>query len=152
KAISADSRCFDWLSNGTPNHTPGDSWDLLGKLEANNYQQPPWSTAYPACAAIPDDWNTIVAPGSGWLLPQGCVFSDNVGDGSGTWFAAGGPNVIPAYAEIANDLPDAGALFVDPDAGNFALSPGSGRSGCQGSTTSRSRASGSSRRESLRGV
>ena len=126
KAIAADSRCIDWLSNGTPNHTPGDSWDLLGKLESMNYQQPPWSTAYPACAAIPDDWNTIIAPDAGWLAPQGSVFSDNVGDGSGTWFAASGSDVVPAYAEIANDLPDAGALFVDEDAGNLNLNPNSG--------------------------
>ncbi|MBS2028263.1 MAG: right-handed parallel beta-helix repeat-containing protein [Deltaproteobacteria bacterium] len=134
KAIAADSRCIDWLSNGTPNHTPGDSWDLLGKLEAMNYQQPPWSTAYPACAAIPDDWNTLIAPDAGWLAPQGSVFSENVGDGSGTFISAYGTDVLPAYAEIANNLPDAGALFVDPDAGNFNLNPSSGAFGLPGFT------------------
>ncbi len=133
-AIGADSRCSTWLSNGTPNNTPGDSWNLLQKLEEDNYQQPPWSVAFPACAAIPDDWNTIISTDAGWLLPQGCVFSSNVGDGSGTWFSASGPEVIPAYAEIANNLADAGALFVDLDAGDLQLLPGSGARSLPGFT------------------
>jgi hypothetical protein len=123
-ALATDARCLTWLPQGMPNRTPGDSWNLLEKLEANRYQQPPWSVSYPACAAIPDDWNAITAPDAGWLLPQGCTFSDNVGDGSGRWLTSAS-GAVAAYAEIANDLPDAGPLFVNPDAGDLRLLPGS---------------------------
>ncbi len=120
-ALSADARCLTWLPQGTPNNTPGDSWDLLGKLEADNYQQDPWATAFPACAAIPDSWSTIIAPDAGWLLPQGSEFSRNLGSGNAAWIAQADPQALPAYAAITGNAPDGGAIFVDEDAGNLNL-------------------------------
>jgi hypothetical protein len=116
-ALSADARCF----TSPPNHTPGDSWDLLGKLEADKYQAEPWASAFPACAAIPDDWSTITAPDAGWLLPQGTEFSRNLGFGNGAWVAAGDAFAVPAYSAMVDNLPDAGNVFVDEDGGNLNL-------------------------------
>ena len=120
-ALSADARCFTSLPNGTPNHTPGDSWDLLGKLESDKYQAQPWAAAFPACAAIPDDWSTIIAPDAGWLLPQGSEFSRNLGSGNGAWVAAGDAFALPAYSGMTANVPDAGDVFVDEDGGNLNL-------------------------------
>jgi hypothetical protein len=119
--LSADARCLTWLPQGTPNDTPGDSWDLLGKLEAENYQKDPWASAFPACAAIPDDWNTIIAPDAGWLLPQGTTFSRNIGYANGTWIQQEDSHALPAYAATADDVGDAGNPFVDEDAGDMRL-------------------------------
>ncbi len=35
----------------------GSSWDQLHRIEDMSYTQDPWKTAYPALAAIPDDWS-----------------------------------------------------------------------------------------------
>ena len=118
--IAADSRCVDWLANGTPNNIPGDSWNLLEKLVDVGYQQEPWLSKYPACAAIPDDWTVISATGSHWLQPEGCVFERNVGAGNGT-FQSGAATTYAAYASIKDNLADASILFVDETAGNLAI-------------------------------
>ena len=118
--IAADSRCVDWLSNGTPNNIPGDSWNLLEKLGQVGYQQEPWLSKYPACAAIPNDWAVVSATGSHWLQPEGCVFERNVGAGNGT-FQSGAATTYAAYASIKDNLADASILFVDETAGNLAI-------------------------------
>jgi hypothetical protein len=120
-AVYMDARCYTGLSNGTPNDTPGDSWDLLGKLEAESYQQNPWASAFPACAAIPDDWNTIIAPDAGWLLPQGCELTNNIGSSNATWIAQADMNALPAYASVTNNVSDAGEVFVNEDGGDLNL-------------------------------
>jgi hypothetical protein len=124
-ALSADARCFTGLSQGAPNDTPGDSWNLLAKLEAENYQKDPWASAFPACAAIPDDWNTIIAPDGGWLLPQGSEFSRNLGFANGRWIAQEDTYAIPAYSAVSNNLSDAGNVFVNEEAGNLSLTDAS---------------------------
>jgi hypothetical protein len=124
QGISADSRCVDWLSGGSPNNTPGDSWNLLEKLEKLGYQQDPWLTRFPACAAIPDDWATVSAPGSHWLQPEGCVFERNVGASVGQ-FQAGSSATFAAYASIKDNLPSAEVLFVDEAGGDLSIRPDS---------------------------
>ena len=120
EGIAADSRCVDWLPNGTPNNIPGDSWNLLEKLVQVGYQQEPWLSKYPACAAIPNDWAVVSASGSHWLKPEGCVFERNVGEGNAT-FQSGASTTFAAYASIKDNLADASILFVDEANGNLAI-------------------------------
>ena len=124
EGIAADSRCVDWLPNGTPNNIPGDSWNLLEKLNNVGYQQEPWLSKYPACAAIPNDWAVVSASGSHWLKPEGCVFERNVGAGN-TTFQSGDATTYAAYASIKDNLADASVLFVDEASGNLAISTNS---------------------------
>ena len=120
EAIAADSRCVDWLPNGTPNNIPGDSWNLLEKLANVGYQQDPWLSKYPACAAIPNDWTVVSASGSHWLKPEGCVFERNVGS-SNTTFQSGDAATYSAYASIKDNLSDTPVLFVDETNGDLAI-------------------------------
>ncbi len=98
-----------WITN-----TPGDSWNLLERLAANGikYQQEPWASRYPACAAIPNDFATIMT--GLWRNPQGCVFSRNAGWANGTWMRehdASGTGVFSVYAAIADNDPAITPLF-----------------------------------------
>jgi hypothetical protein len=120
EGIAADSRCVDWLAKGTPNNIPGDSWNLLEKLNNVGYQQEPWLSKYPACAAIPNDWTVVSASGSHWLKPEGCVFERNVGTGNAT-FQDGDATTYAAYTSITNNLADTSVLFVDEAGGNLAI-------------------------------
>ena len=113
-----------------------DSWNLLGRLQqsfesyearsALDHQAEPWASAYPALAAIPDDWPSIQA--SHWLDPEGCVFSSNLIYDSeafmvvGTW---GGEGATDHYAEIEGNLLDQDPLFVDEAKGDLNLLPDS---------------------------
>jgi Right handed beta helix region len=107
--LAADSRC---AGNPTPvSNVAGDSWNLLGKLEAVDYQKDPWATTYPSCAAIPDDYATVTASGSPWLLPQGCTFVSNLGFQYGTWTNASA-STLAAYASVASNIEGQDPLFV----------------------------------------
>ena len=117
-AINTDARCAGWAAPGNAN--------LLSILEANHYQQNPWLTRYPECAAIPDDITQINAPGgSHWQLPEGSIFSSNAGFGNGAWMNASDALAIPAFAEIQNDVSDAIDVFVDEAGGDLNIAPGS---------------------------
>jgi hypothetical protein len=124
--LSADARCETWVPIPVTN-VPGDSWNLLQKLEAVSYQQPPWSSTYPACAAIPDSYATIVPDdaGSHWLLPEGSEFSVNIGYENGTFSSNPDGHAFPAYAQMANDIANEDPMFVDAGAGDYDLQPGS---------------------------
>jgi len=104
----------------------GDSWNLLARLSAEGirYQQPPWSTAFPACAAIPNTWEAVQQ--GLWRNPEGCVFSDNIGWGNTTWIAesnASGTGVFSVYASMANNTPSQAPLFDDAASLDRALRP-----------------------------
>ncbi len=114
-AFSTDARCVTWAAGGNGN--------LLAILEANHYQQDPWLTRYPACAAIPDNLATIQA--NGWGLPQGSVFSRNAGFGNVAWQTASDSQAVPAFAEIKDNVPDATNVFVDEAAGDMNVPSGS---------------------------
>ncbi len=119
------------FNNGVP-----DSWNLLGRLHFNfssyewgaelAYQQEPWLSAYPALAAIPDDWDQV--RDSHWQDPEGCIFSRNlIFDtegfiGEGTW---GGAGAISCYAEIQDNLQGRDPGFVDEANGDLNLRPDS---------------------------
>jgi hypothetical protein len=120
-ALSADSRAKEWGASG-PNNTPGDSWNLLEKLEKVGYQLDPWASKYPACAAIPDSYATLEDPSTKWLLPEGCRFSRNVGSGNATWITAT-PGTMEAYAEVTDNLQDVDLQFVDEAALDLSFQP-----------------------------
>jgi hypothetical protein len=111
-ALSADSRGFEWRPNAGPNDIPGDSWNLLEKLEAVGYQKDPWASRYPACAAIPDDWSSIIDPAATWLYPEGSVFSRNAGWQNAN-FTSGSGTTFTHYAEMANNLELSASPFAD---------------------------------------
>jgi len=123
-ALSADKRGVDWLSSGKPNDTPGDSWNLLEKLQQVGYQDEPWASRYPACAAIPNDWDAIIAPGALWLYPEGSVFARNVGFANEQWIRAS-DETLAVYAELVDNLEDVDPKFVDEANLDLTLQPDS---------------------------
>jgi hypothetical protein len=112
EGLASDTRCISWLPQGTPNNTAGDSWDLLGKIQSLNYQLPPWSTRYPDLAAIPNDWNTIIAPGASWLYPEGSEFVRNAGFSIKTWIFNSG-NALSHFSSVKDNIEGQDLLFVD---------------------------------------
>jgi hypothetical protein len=98
------------------NTTPGDSWNLLQKIQAVNYQQSPWSNAYPALAAIPNSWSSITndpsRSGYDWRKPGGTVFSRNIGWTNNTAFSGSG-SAFSYYAQWTNNITNSNPLFVD---------------------------------------
>jgi hypothetical protein len=120
-ALSADSRGLTAINN-----TPGDSWDFLERLtnDGIQYQQPPWSTAYPLLAVIPNDWAAITAPGALWRNPQGCVFSRNLGWQNGQ-FTSEQAGTFAVYAEMKDNVADTDPKFVDESKLDLQLAPDS---------------------------
>jgi len=120
-ALTADAR-GTWAIN----HTPGSDWNLLERLtyDGIQYQAAPWASAYPALAAIPNDWSIVSNPANNWLLPEGCVFSRNVSFDNAAYIDAA-PEVLAAYASTADNLDGVDPLFVDENNGNYNLQSGS---------------------------
>ncbi len=109
------------VSNAT-----GSSWNLLQRLAAEGiqYQQDPWASAYPACAAIPNSWAQIET--GLWRNPQGCVFNSNAGWANTNWMVetdVSGTGVFAVYASIANNNPAISPLFDDAAALDRSLRP-----------------------------
>ena len=108
------------MPNGSPNNTPGDSWNLLEKLEQVGYQQEPWASKWPECAAIPDDWAAISSPPSHWLEPEGTVLDRNVGFDNGD-FAKGSTETFAAYASMKDNLEDSDPQFTNESTLDLSL-------------------------------
>jgi hypothetical protein len=108
-------------NNTSATCTPGANADFIGQLEALHYQQDPWASTYPSCAAIPDDCPAVVEAGSHWRTPYGTVFADNVSFQNGVFYSDDGDATIGYYAHFGDNLADADPLFVDAAAGDFAL-------------------------------
>jgi hypothetical protein len=122
--LAADSRGFEWRPAGGPNDKPGDSWNLLEKLNQVGYQDEPWASRYPECAAIPNDFTAIIASDARWLYPEGCVFSRNIGYQNGRFIGAN-QLTRDSYAELANNLEDTDPRFVDEANLDLSLAPDS---------------------------
>jgi hypothetical protein len=104
----------------------GSSWNLLQRLAAEGiqYQQNPWASAYPACAAIPNSWAQIET--GSWRNPQGCVFNSNAGWANTNWLVetdVSGTGVFAVYASMANNNPAISPLFDDAAALDRSLRP-----------------------------
>jgi hypothetical protein len=93
------------------NEIPGDPWNLLEKLRMYNYTQPPWSTAYPALSAIPNDYSN---PGyTAAKNPCGTI-NGNIGWNAlfleeAGWGGSGGFT----YYSISNNIDNQNPLFID---------------------------------------
>jgi hypothetical protein len=120
-ALATDTRAHDWWKAGNASWVAG---EMLTALKALNYQSALWSTRYPACAAIPNNWATITAnEGNPWLYPQGTVFSRNIGYANTTWINTLAPTLW--FAEIKNNIGNQDPLFVDEANLDLTLKPGS---------------------------
>ncbi len=117
--LYADSRALEWQSKGFPSNIPGDSWNLLEKLKNLGYQQEPWASRFPECAAIPNDWNTILAQPH-WLHPEGTIFSGNVGWKNFRWSYAT-TDTLSRFKDISHNIEDQDPLFVDEAGGDLTL-------------------------------
>ena len=118
------------------NNTAGSSWDLLGKLLHFNYQSPPWSTAYPHVAKIPNTWSQI--QGTHWLEPEGSACYGNLQFGPGSEVYRqhnSAPALAPPiswFTQVGSNLTQVDPLFVDPKIQDFRLQPASPMYGIPG--------------------
>jgi hypothetical protein len=119
-ALLTDNRGVEKIVND------GSDWDLLSKIQGVNYKQAPWSKAYPALAAIPNSWTTILAE-QHWLYPEGCVFSRNIGWQLEDWIEAynegGSLGVTSMYEDISNNIENQNPLFVNEAGLDMNLQP-----------------------------
>ena len=98
------------------NEIPGNSFNLLEKIEAVNYTQPPWSTAYPALASILDEGYDQAKE------PKGNIIRRNIGWLNGQFlyeYCNGGCGGFGFYTIENNITQD--PLFVDEATLNLAL-------------------------------
>jgi hypothetical protein len=99
--------------------------NYLSELVALRYQQDPWATTYPTCAAVPDDCATLTASGSPWITPYGTSFTDNVSFQNQAFYSADSPTTLTYYSAFDNNLQNQDPLFVDVATENFNLQAGS---------------------------
>jgi hypothetical protein len=118
--LATDARCATWAN--TPSTAAGSSWNLLEKLEAQGYQQEPWASRWPECAAIPDDYDVIFEAGTLWRYPEGTTFSSNVAWEAETWIDDG-DNATTYFADTSNNQTLDASPFVDEAAGDLRLDP-----------------------------
>jgi hypothetical protein len=124
-ALTTDNRGVEHID-----HDPGSSWNMLDKIEAMNYQDPPWDAAYSRLAVIPDDWGVISdTDHTYWLYPEGCTYSRNVAWNVTTsiyeYSYGGDGSVTAVYDDISDNLDDTDPLFVDEASLDLSLQPGS---------------------------
>ncbi len=106
--------------------------DFMAQLQALDYQQNPWASTYPSCAAIPDDCATVSAPGSHWLTPYGTTFADNVSYHNVLFYQDDNAATLTYYSDFGNNLNGENPLFVDAGSEDFALQPSSPAFGLPG--------------------
>ncbi len=136
RGLYADARGVTWNLPTSPNKG---SWEaLLKKLVTLGYQKEPWLSRYPECAAIPNDWATILSE-QHWLRPEGCRFTGNAGWKNSGWIDGeievltrdSSGNVVTRilatdrYAQISGNLADTDPMFVDEAGGDLRLNAGS---------------------------
>ena len=86
-----------------------DTWENLQELP---YHSAIWSNAFPTLTLMPTNWDVVVD--EDWLLPEGCVFSRNLGFDNNEWIKdVNGDNATSCFAEVADNLPDVDPLFVN---------------------------------------
>lgn len=128
---AANGLATDARGPGSIVNTPGDSWNLLARLQDVQYQSDTWRSRYPLCAAIPNTWAQITAPGALWRYPEGTTFVGNLGSELGQMILERDDSLTYFETVSGNiETPDPG--FVDAAADNFALRPDSPAFGIAG--------------------
>jgi len=97
--------------------TNGSTWDLLAKIRRYDYQSPPWSTAYPALAAIPNDYN-LIGP---YKPPDNTICARNVSWQNTIVWHLGSGNPTNYYADVSNNMTNQDPLFVNEAALDLTL-------------------------------
>jgi hypothetical protein len=97
-------------------------------LIALGYQQEPWLSRYPECAAIPNSWEALIAADAKWLYPQGCELAGNLFFGNAKYvtgysYPAGIDVVATYYADSTGNQSVDTPPFVDEAAGDLRLDP-----------------------------
>jgi len=118
----------DRRGNAKINEIPGDSWNLLEKINRYDYTQPPWSIAYPALATIMDEGYDQAKE------PKGNLIARNIGWQNGKWLEEsswGGSGGFGFYT-IEFNIEDADPWFVDEASLNLELRPDSPAFGLPG--------------------
>lgn len=93
---------------------PGDSWNLREKIQRLGYDRPPWSTKYPALAAIMKDGYDEAK------RPQGDRLVRNIGYKNSAWIHESPKGTALRLAQQDN-VENRDPLFVDEAGGNLAL-------------------------------
>jgi hypothetical protein len=118
------ARCATGLATDARGSGRETKFNLVAKLDAVGYQMEPWKSRYPACAAIPDSWDLVSAPGALWLYPQGSIFSRNIGFANTAWIKEE-QMATTYFAEVKDDVADQDPLFTDEAKLDLSLRPGS---------------------------
>lgn len=123
--------CGDALANDargpkSVNNDPGHKWNLLERLADGgvDYRSKVWAEAYPQLAAMPDNWTELSAPGARWRLPEGGVFSRNIGYRNKVfvkWTDEGTGCRLSDVLTMENNIEDEDPRFVDEARLNLAL-------------------------------
>ena len=119
EAIAIDSRGLERITDAQNSH-----WNILlwMKHAGIHYKRPPWSTAYPRLAAIPNSFKDVCT--GRWRYPEGNVISRNVGWRNGKFWLVednGGDGTLAACKEIKDNLENTDPRFVNQKTGNIAL-------------------------------
>lgn len=100
----------------------GGSFTEWSRLQSLPYRGALWSSHFPALAAMPTNWDTVVA--EGWMAPAHSRFERNLGFTNTVWLATS-YNATNYYDAFADNLPNSDPRFVDEAALNLALRPDS---------------------------
>ncbi len=126
----------------TSNDTPGDSWNLIERLQRSNesyewgspldHQAEPWASAYPLLALIPDDFTSVAD--SHWQDPEGCVFSGNLVWDTESFFTEGswGGTGAQDFYVVEDNVQGEDPRFIDEADGDLNLAADSPALGIPG--------------------
>ncbi|HUT10601.1 MAG TPA: PA14 domain-containing protein [Thermoguttaceae bacterium] len=106
------------------NDSPGSSMNMLEKIREFDYQNAPWSTAYPRLAAIPNNYASL----DPYKNPGGSTCSRNVFWETAPWLAENaswGAGAFNYYEAVEDNLVDQDPLFIDEAALDLNLRPDS---------------------------
>ncbi len=109
----------NFFMTGGPASTEGKACDLLDRLNDFDYQNTPWSTAYPLAAAVPNDCYSAAFT-SDYNETIYSEFNSNLSWDNGTWISFYGPNVWPNH-DINDNYENVDPRFYDEASGVLAV-------------------------------
>ncbi|MBK9991064.1 MAG: right-handed parallel beta-helix repeat-containing protein [Verrucomicrobia bacterium] len=89
------------------------------------YQQEPWLTRYPECAAIPRLWSEVSASGGRWVAPEGNELVGNFSFANKQWYSYDsfmGPDPVTEYfRSVGENIQATASPFIDETGGDLRL-------------------------------